>query len=181
MNHHEFQLYAVPFTEADQERLAGFSCGAGTVGHYVTEWLLGSDVLESMKRGTRVWLFENGAGEIVGYGSVGPTKWKWPPPDGSRATIIYIPMLGIAEQFQGQPPDPEWKYSSQIMRHLINEARNLTADWTNDDPKRLKWLALLVQPENKPAVRLYERWGFELIPDAERAHGHVIMKLWIGE
>ena len=101
MTRHEHQLYAVPFTEADQVRLAGFSCGSDTAGRAVTEWLLGSDVFDSMKRGTRVWLFENGMREVVGYGSIGSTNWKWPPPEGKRATIVYIPMLGIAERFQG--------------------------------------------------------------------------------
>ena len=76
MTSNEHQLYAVPFTEADQVRLAGFSCGTDTSGQYVTEWLLGSDVMESMKRGTRVWLFENGAGEIVGYGSGEALDWR---------------------------------------------------------------------------------------------------------
>ncbi len=181
MTRHEHQLYAVPFTEADQVRLAGFSCGSDTAGRAVTEWLLGSDVFDSMKRGTRVWLFENGMREVVGYGSIGSTNWKWPPPEGKRATIVYIPMLGIAERFQGQPSDTDWKYSNQIMGQLISEARTHTAAWPNDDIKRLKWLALLVHPENTRAVRFYERWGFEQIPDVVRSHGNVIMKLWIGD
>ena len=90
-------------------------------------------------------------------------------------------MLGIAERFQGQPSDTDWKYSNQIMGQLISEARTHTAAWPNDDIKRLKWLALLVHPENTRAVRFYERWGFEQIPDVVRSHGNVIMKLWIGD
>jgi hypothetical protein len=70
------QLYAVEFTEADQARLAGFSCGEELWSRHVTEWILGSDVLESMERGTRVWLFETEQGDVVGFGSIGPSIWR---------------------------------------------------------------------------------------------------------
>ena len=71
MTDHPHQLYAVEFTEADQARLVGFSCGDEPWSKHVTEWIVGSDVLESMKRGTRVWLFETAQAEVVGFGSVG--------------------------------------------------------------------------------------------------------------
>ena len=48
-----YQLHATPFTEADQARLVGFSCGDASWSRHVTEWILGSDVLDSMKRNTR--------------------------------------------------------------------------------------------------------------------------------
>ncbi|MFO0912662.1 MAG: hypothetical protein U0795_06880 [Pirellulales bacterium] len=57
MTDHPHQLYATLFSQADQTRLAGFSCGDEPWSEHVTEWIRGSDVLESMKRGTRVWLF----------------------------------------------------------------------------------------------------------------------------
>ena len=109
MTDHPHQLYAVEFTEAGQARLAGFSCGDEAWARHVTEWVLGSDVLESMKRGTRVWLFENAAGDVVGFGSIGTSVWRWPPPDGARTTIVLIPMLGLDARFRGQPADPEWR------------------------------------------------------------------------
>lgn len=66
MDQHPDQLYAIPFTEADQSRLVGFSCGDAVWSRHVSEWLLGSDVLDSMKRGTRVWLFETLDKVVVG-------------------------------------------------------------------------------------------------------------------
>jgi hypothetical protein len=101
MTDHPHQLYAIEFTEADQARLAGFSCRVEAWSPSAAEWIRGSDVLDSMKRGTRVWLFENVAGEIVGFGSVGPARWRWPPPDGAYAPILLIPVLGLDTRFQG--------------------------------------------------------------------------------
>ncbi len=48
MMDHPDQLYAVEFTEADQVRLVGFSCGDELWSRHVTEWILGSDVFDSM-------------------------------------------------------------------------------------------------------------------------------------
>lgn len=173
MESHPHQLYAVPFTEADQARLVGFSCGIDVWSRHVSEWLLGPDVLDSMKRGTRVWLFETEEKEVVGFGSVGLSTWKWPPPKGPPTTIALIPMLGLAERFHGQPPDPEWRYSRQIMGHLIAEAQQRATG--------VSWLVLMVHRDNVRAIRFYEQCGFELIHGVERRNNHLVMKLWIGE
>jgi hypothetical protein len=101
----EHQLSAELFTEADQQELVGFSCGDSVVGKACTEWIRGSDVLDSMQRGSGVWLYRNPAGDVVGFGSLGPIRWRWPLPDGDYAKLVIIPMLGIDERFQGQPPD----------------------------------------------------------------------------
>jgi L-amino acid N-acyltransferase YncA len=65
-------LYAVDFTESERDRLSAVSFGADRYGKLVTEWLLGSDVLDSMQqRGTKVWLFETEDGQVAGIGSLG--------------------------------------------------------------------------------------------------------------
>lgn len=181
MTAHPHQLYAVPFVEADQARLVGFSCGDEPWCRHVGEWILGSDVFDSMKRRTRVWLFETVAREVVGFGSVGLARWRWPPPDGSPANIVLLPMFGIAERFRGEPADPDWRYSRQIMEHLIAEAQRLTHGWPDNATDKLKWLALTVHRDNVRAIRFYERCGFDLIPGVERNNGHLVMKVWIGE
>jgi ribosomal protein S18 acetylase RimI-like enzyme len=182
MTAHPHQLYAVEFTEADQVRLVGFSCGEEIWSKHVTEWITGSDVLDSMEKyGTRVWLFETKQGEIVGFGSVGATVWRWPPPDGVRTNIILIPMLGIDVRFHGQPPDPNWRYSRQIMGHLIAEGTKLGREWPEDKGEKPTWLVLMVRRDNARAIRCYESCGFELIPNVIRRNDHVVMKLWIGE
>ena len=180
MTDHPHQLYAVEFQKADQARLVGFSCGDEIWSKHVAEWILGSDVFSSMERGTRVWLFENAEGEIVGFGSLGTSTWRWPPPDGDRTTIVLIPMLGIDAHYRGQPPDPQWRYSRQMMSHLLAEAKLLSSQSTGAAKKRPEWLVLMVHQENKRAIRFYEQCGFELIPDVVRRENHLVMKLWIG-
>lgn len=182
MTAHPHQLYPVPFTEADQARLVGFSCGGDLWSRHVAEWILGSDVLDSMKRfGTRVWLFETAAGEVVGFGSIGTSRRKWPPPDGSYATIVLLPMVGIAERFWGQPADRDWRYSEQIIGHLLAEAQELVQDWPDGAADKQKWLALHVHRDNARAIRFYERCGFEVIPGVVGRNDHLIMRVWIGE
>ena len=172
------QLSADLFTEADQQQLASFSCGDTVVGRACTEWIRGSDVLDSMQRGSGVWLYRNSDDEIVGFGSLGPIRWRWPLPDVDYAKLAIIPMLGIDERFQGQPPGKEWRYSRQIMNHLIYEAHVFSAM----QKKPVEWLLLLVHPENKPAIKLYEELDFVMIPDVRRgAANSCVMKHRLAE
>jgi ribosomal protein S18 acetylase RimI-like enzyme len=181
MTEHPHRLFAVEFTEADQTRLVGFSCGDEPWSRHVAEWILGSDVLDSMKRGTSVWLFETRQGEVVGFASLGTSTWKWPPPDGAKTTVALIPMLGIDARFHGQPPDPQWRYSRQIMSHLIAAALDMVRQWRGDASMTPQWLVLMVHRDNARAIRFYEQCGFELIPGVVRRNDHVVMKLWIGD
>ena len=128
MTDHPHQLYAIEFDGPDQARLAGFSCGGEAWSRHVAQWIRGSDVLDSMKKGTKVWLFENADSEIVGFGSLGRTRWRWPLPDGSDTSILLIPMLGLGTRFQGQPPDPDWRFARQIMSHLLNKALEISEE-----------------------------------------------------
>ncbi len=180
MTDHPHQLYAVLFTEAAQTRLGGFTCGDEPWSRHVTEWIRGSDVHHSMRRGTRVWLFETAGHEIVGFGSVGTSIWRWPPPDGASATIVLIPMLGIDARFRGQPSDPDWRYSCQIMKHLLSEGQCIAREWPGDRGPAPHWLVLMVHRDNVRAIRFYERCGFELIPGVVRRKDHLVMKVWIG-
>lgn len=181
MNEHPYQLYAVGFSKADHARLAGFSCGEEPWSRHVTEWILGSDVLDSMVRGTHVWLFETERGEIVGFGAVGMSTWHWPPPKGSRTTIVLIPMFGIDVRYRGEPPEPDWRYSRQVMSHLIAEGQRRVHEWTGDADDKPQWLVLMVHRENTRAIRFYEKCGFELIQGVVRRNDHLVMKLWIAE
>lgn len=172
-----FQLFADPFTQADQSEMAGLHCGDEPSARAATAWTTGSDVLDSMaNRETRVWVFRNQDDEIVGFGSLGPTRWKWPPPDGDYTRLLMIPQLGIDARFHGQPPDPEWRYSNQVMRHLIHEAQAWAADIRKTRPpkKHVKLLILQVHKDNTPARRLYEKFEFVAMPDFA-SHDHIVM------
>lgn len=162
MTDHPHQLYAVEFTEADQDRLVGFSCGETVWSRHVAEWIRGSDVLDSMQKGTKVWLFETSDGTIVGFGSVGPTRWRWPPPDGEGTSLLLIPMLGVDSRFQAQPPDREWRFARQIMGHLLHEAEVISQAAAESTGSHIDWLVLLVHRDNTRAIHFYEKYASNL-------------------
>jgi GNAT superfamily N-acetyltransferase len=181
MTDHPDQLFAIPFQQTDQARLEAFNCGSEPWARAASEWIRGSEVLTSMeKHQTKVWLFENSAGTLVGFGSLGPTRRRWPPPDGDYLQLLLIPMVAIERAMHGKPDDPEWRYSHQIMSHLIAEAGHWRASSEHSPASRPSWLLLMVHPENHRAMKLYMRFGFELIEHASH-HGHHLMKLWIGD
>jgi ribosomal protein S18 acetylase RimI-like enzyme len=180
MTDHPYQLYALEFTEADRVRLAGFSCGDEVWSRCANLWIQGSDVLDSVKRGTKVWLFENDVGQTIGFGSVGPARWRWPLPDGSYTQLVIIPMLGLDARFRGQPPDPEWRYSRQMMSYLINSATVMSQEMAAKSGTPVDWLVMLVHRDNGRAIKFYQDCGFVQIPDVVRYNDQIVMKLWIG-
>ena len=93
---------------------------------------------------------------------------------------VRIGRLAIDARFQGQPPEPEWRYSRQIMGHLIAEGQRIAREWPGDG-ERPGWMVLMVRRDNARAIRFYERCGFELIPGVVRRNDHVVMKLWVGD
>ena len=103
---------------------------------------------------TRVWLYYNAAGQMVGYGSLGITKWEWPDMASQRTKVHHIPYLGVGRAFRGLPPgDPEGRYSTFIIRDLIAEARACPT------PDVARILTLFVDERN-PALSFYRRIGF---------------------
>jgi GNAT superfamily N-acetyltransferase len=111
------------------------------------------DAVTSLERGVKVWLYLNEANEIVGFGALGVTRWKYPDPASRRVELVIIPAVALRKEFWGKPLGPtDQRYSSQIMQHLIGEA----LAWPGHPPV----LGLFVHPDNHAAVRLYERFGF---------------------
>lgn len=168
MDESPYQLYADLLTEKDRPDLAQFDCGSGHWAEAATEWIQGSDVWESIKnRGTRVWLFRNVQGDLVGYGSLGLTRRKWPPPDGRHANLQIIPMLGLDHHFHGKPSDREWRYSHQLISHLRYEAIETLIQHLAEKRSTLPILTLYVHQDNAAAIRLYENFGFLPAPQVK--------------
>ena len=172
-----YQLYADPFTDADQAEMAGLDCGDEPWARAATEWITGPDALDSIaKYGTKVWVFRDEADAVIGFGSLGPCRWRWPLPDGSYTRLLIIPQVGIDSRYRGQPRDPEWRFSHQMMRHLIFEAREWASQIRNTKSaqKHVDLLVLQVHKDNHAARCLYEKFEFIATPNFER-NAHVIM------
>jgi ribosomal protein S18 acetylase RimI-like enzyme len=102
--------------------------------------------------GTRVWLYRDES--LVGFGSIGTTRWSVPDEAGPKRKVSIIPWVAIAEAFRGRPAGVprDQRYSSLILDDLISEAASLM----NCEP----YLCLCVHPDNAAAIRLYERHEF---------------------
>jgi len=76
--------------------------------------------------GTKVWLYETEADELVGFGSLGVTHWRWDNPKKGQWTPIYIiPFFGVRKTFWEQPPGPKSeRYSRRIFEDLLYKAIN---------------------------------------------------------
>ena len=175
-----YQLYVGRLTREDVKDLAEFDCGREEIwSRAATEWIIGSDVWESIeKRKTKVWLYRNEQDVIVGFGSLGETRRPWPPLDGKYARLLFIPMLGIDYRFHGQPPEEQFRYSRQIIRHLQFEAIQLFSSHQEAGRSTLPYLTLLVHCKNARAIRLYEKFGF-LVDRAPSRGDQLLMVLHI--
>jgi ribosomal protein S18 acetylase RimI-like enzyme len=83
--------------------------------------------------------------------------------------LLYIPQLGLDHGYRGFPPDPYWRYSNQIMEHLIGEAKKFALQIRVDKSpsKHVDLLTLKVHRHNIAAQKLYSRYSFELLDGFE--------------
>jgi GNAT superfamily N-acetyltransferase len=145
-------LRFVRFTPDLLGEVRDFDYGDEPYQRELADWMR-NDAVQALERGTKIWLYVNQAVEIVGYGSLGVTRWKYPEPTSRRTELVIVPAVALRKAFWGKPDGPpEDRYSSQIMRHLLDEA----GDW----PGQLPAVALFVHPDNLAAIKLYERFGF---------------------
>jgi hypothetical protein len=115
-------LLAVPFTSDMLAAISDFDYGDEPYQQELAQWML-NDSIHALMRETKVWLYLNQVGEFVGYGSLGVTRWHYPDPSSAKTTLVIVPAVALRKQFWGKPDGPqEDRYSSQMMRHLLNEA-----------------------------------------------------------
>ncbi len=156
------ELRTQPFCASLLTEVQDFSCGDEPWQDEVTQWIKSTTIDECAtksiaQRNTQVWLYRTADGELVGYGSLGQSKWRWPPPKGAWETISIIPSFGVQSKYQGEPKEdpPEARYASRIMSDLIGRA--------HAQGNRL--LGLFVHPKNARAIGFYKRIGFLAMPD----------------
>lgn len=175
-------LYADEFTSADLPFLAGLHCSDEAWSRAAAEWTRGSEVIDSIeKHDTKVWIYRNSEADdsIVGFSSLSATGWmKWPPPGGRRSRLLYIPQLGLAHKYRGKPSSPEYRYSNQIIEHLLGQAQKAAEQIRKDKPakKHVELLTLRVHRDNIAAQKLYQRYNFEFL-SAFDENDHLAMQL----
>ena len=155
-------LTKYPFSEPDIDlpEVQAFDCGGAPWDIEVAEWFESrsgqNSVLEDMKRfGTEVWLHRDEDGRLVGYSSLGQTKYTWPVGTKNKETVNVIPFIGVQKQFQGEPRDAENqddKYAYQILDELLSCA---AGKW-----ERFPLITLSVDDRNTRAIEFYRRRAF---------------------
>jgi GNAT superfamily N-acetyltransferase len=149
-------LQIVLFTADMLDQVRGFNYGDEPYQQELADWIC-NDAARALTRGTRIWLYVNRAPAIVGYSSLGLTRWHFPEPTSPKTALLIVPAVAVRQCFWGMPEGPpDERYSSQIMRHLLDEA----SAW----PGRLPGVALFVHPDNRAAIKLYERFAFRPFP-----------------
>ncbi len=162
-----------PFSADLLPEVQGFHCGDEPWQLEVADWLKASTsddcAIRWLERGTRVWLYTTEEDALVGYGSLGTTTWRWPPPSGPEETVSIIPSFGVQTLYQGEPKDapPEERYACQIMADLVARAK--------EEDTRI--LGLFVDRRNARAIAFYQRVGFHALPDEGRQYIRMFLDL----
>jgi hypothetical protein len=152
-------LVPVQFTANDIHRVANFQCGGLPYQWPLATWIKEKS-LPALESKTRIWLYETEDHCLVGYGSVGTTKWTIA--DMGEVKILVIPALAVQEIYWCKPAGVprEDQFSYQIIRHLKTQAIVRLKNSPVLKPK----LGLFVHPDNEPAKRLYANTGFVEVP-----------------
>lgn len=149
----------IDFSAALLPRVQQFDCGNEPWEREVSDWIkapLGSGgALDDMLNlQTAVWLYEDGQGKVVGFGSLGQHQLRYPDPKKGIVTRMHvIPFIGLSRDFWGKPPGPSSnRYSRQIMRDILTEARGHASGLT--------LVYLCVHERNGRAINLYKEFNF---------------------
>lgn len=162
-------LWKERFTLAalDLEDVQGFHCGDAEWDKEAANWLNGKPATTAdcaakrAAQGIEVWLYRNAARQLVGFGSLGKTRWRVPTKRDAFRVIAVIPWVAIQKQFHSKPAGAprEERYSTQIMDDLIS----IAVGWSR--AKDIEpYLGLCVHADNVAAIKLYQRAEFVMLP-----------------
>src|SRR5262249_22212315 len=92
-------LVRIPFTEELLPKVQGFDSGSEPWEQEPANWIkagLGGDgAVDALTQGTKVWLYLTDAGDLVGFGSLGEARQRWPRAKDPQILASSIPMLGV--------------------------------------------------------------------------------------
>src|ERR1700691_73528 len=100
-------IQRVDFTPDLIPEFTDVSCGSQEWAIEVSTRIKATDpnnsvLVDQIKHRTRVWLYLNAAGDIVGFGSLGTSAWSFKKNE-PKTPISIIPMLAVADRFWGKP------------------------------------------------------------------------------
>ena len=168
-----YDLRVQPFSADHLSEVQGFSCGEEPWQVEVAQWIKSSsgedNAVAWIEKGTQVWLYKTDDGQVVGYGSLGKSIWRWPPPNGPREVVCIIPYFGLQSRYQGEPKDgpKHERFSARIMGDLIAKARL----------QGVRLLGLFVHKENHRAIGFYRGVGFAELPGDAGKYVRMVLDL----
>lgn len=150
----------VDFTRADLLRVQSFSCGDQPWEQYIDDYLksagLGGAIAQAERFGNSAWLYFLD-GQLIGYGVLGMTRWRWPDPK-DKTQYQHVVAFGVDKRFQGLPEGPrEQRYSWRLFLDIMSEAQK--------KPSESRLLTLFVDERNQKAVRFYNAFLFDDVPE----------------
>ncbi len=166
-------LRKVEFTEAHLAlpKVQAFACGDEEWEREVADWLKApkgqNGAVDDLERGTKVWLYLTAAGELVGVGSLGVGKLKWPKSKSDPIATSVIPDLAVDNAHHGKG------YGGQILSDLL-AALEVASE---------RRLVVLYVHELNPASGFYLKYNFAefgkpyLNPDNGRHYKRFVLDL----
>jgi ribosomal protein S18 acetylase RimI-like enzyme len=100
-------LKKIPFAGSLLPAVQDFDCGDAPWEASLAAWIkadqtVAEGALYQMGQPQlqlQVWLHVNTAGDLVGYSSLGLSRWQWPALTDKRVPISVIPNVAIARKF----------------------------------------------------------------------------------
>jgi ribosomal protein S18 acetylase RimI-like enzyme len=164
-------LASAEFLPNDLPLVKDFDCGGHDWETEMADWirLPPTRKFGNANYDTDIWLYFHPDGRVVGFGSLGTTRWKFPVPNGIRTQFSIIPALAIKSEFQRQPRSQRdgQKFSHQILGDLLGKALG----------HQTQFAGLFVHQLNTHAIRLYKKFGFKELPGIENGYRRMYRRL----
>jgi hypothetical protein len=166
-------LEVADFLPADLPLVANFSCGTEPWGTAMSEWIKAPPTAKfgNSTHDTSIWLYYHPDGRIVGFGSLGLTRWTDPYPDGPWRDLSIIPAIAIQTEFHHLPrhhdEEDNPSFSHQIVGDLLGKSLLQPPDF----------VVLCVHRDNRKAIALYRQFGFKFMPGPDPIHKRMQRRL----
>ncbi len=173
-------IIKVPFSSDLRSSVQDFHCGESVCALAAAKWIKGhpDETLDCALGAiagdnTQVWLYRTEEGDLIGFGSIGPTEWRVPTHKSEFKKISVIPWVAVDSRFQHKPENAakNERFAVLILRDLQAEAE--------EHRDRDRYLGLCVHRDNVGAIKLYEWFGFGKMtkPYRDRQTGIIYNKM----